>query len=391
MKTLLINASVVTPIRVYDYCDVLIEDEKIVRIQQGIPEYTADEVIDLKEAFLLPGFIDIHSDMIEGLIEPRSTAFMDFELSLKEAEKQLLASGITTIYHSISMLCADTWGNKKIRQAENVKRLSSLIRDYHNREHLIHHRLHLRYEIDNLNCYDDVVEMVANKSANLLSFMDHSPGQGQYRNLEIYKKHMPNCGKNLTDQEFMQYIENEKSKSMVSFAALRTLATLAKKNNISVASHDDDTIEKIALNKELGVKISEFPITIETARAANKSGLLTVLGAPNILLGGSHSGNLSAADAILEGACDILCSDYYPSSLLHAVFFMVKNYNIPLYQMVNMVTSSPAKAVGIGDAYGAVEVGKFADLLVVRELNDYPVIERSFIHGKAVSSLCYQV
>lgn len=391
MKTLFRNGKVVMPTQILDYCDVLIENEKVIDIKQGIPSIMADDVFDLKGAYLLPGFIDIHADMIESLIEPRATAFMDFELALKEAEKQLLTSGITTIYHSISLFCDDAWEKKKIRQAKNVKKLSELISDIHNREHLIHHRLHLRYEIDNVRSYDDVRDMIVSGKAHLLSFMDHSPGQGQYRNLEIYKQHMPQKGANLSEDEFREHLEQEKFKETVSFSNLRLLVELACEKGVAVASHDDDTKEKIALNRQLGVEISEFPITMETAKTAKENGLFTVLGAPNILLGGSHSGNLSAAQAIKEGVCDILCSDYYPSSLLHAVFLMARKHNTPLCEMVCMVSQTPAKAVGISDSYGSIEVGKYADLLVVNELNGYPVIEKSFIHGKAVASLCYRV
>lgn len=391
MKLLLKNAHVVTPSEVLEFCDVLIEDQKILEVKPGIPSLMADDVVNLKGAYLLPGFIDIHADMIEGFIEPRTTALMDFELGLKEAEKHLLTSGITTIYHSISLYCDGAWEKKRIRQAGNVKKLSNLISEIHDREHLIHHRLHLRYEIDNIGCYDDVISIMSDKKAHLLSFMDHSPGQGQYRNLEIYKHHLPNKGEHFSEKDFLDHLEQEKSKETLSFEQLQHLVEVAAENNISVASHDDDTSEKIALNCELGVKISEFPITMETALAAKNSGLLTVLGAPNILLGGSHSGNLSAAEAIKAGACHILCSDYYPSSLLHAVFSMVKNHGIPLQEMVNMVTENPAKAVGIDSCYGSIAAGKYADLLVVKELNGYPVIEKTYIHGKAVASLCYRI
>ena len=226
--------------------------------------------------------------------------------------------------------------------------------------------------------------MVEEGLVQLLSFMDHSPGQGQYRNLEIYRKHQPNEGKDLTDEEFKTLVEQEQSKEKVTFEALKELADLAKKKGISVASHDDDSLEKLELNRKLGVSISEFPITLEVAKEAVKQGYQTVLGAPNVLLGGSHSGNLSALEAIRNGAASILVSDYYPQSLLHTVFALWQRHGVDLPAAVSMVTSAPAKAVGMERELGSLEEGKKADLLVVRLDGEQPKLEKVFVDGSCV-------
>ncbi len=389
MKTLFKNANIVTPTGLVNGC--LLCDEDILYIGENKAFDDCQQVYDMGGKMILPGFIDIHADMIENLVEPRATAFMDMELALKEAEKQLIGCGITTIYHSISMFSDDAWEKKRIRRAESVKKLSGLINAFHHREHLIHHRLHLRYEIDNVKSYDDVENLVNSGQVHLLSFMDHSPGQGQYRNLEVYKSHLPNKGANLTEADFAAHLEKERAKAVVSLEALKALSAAAQKQGIAVASHDDDTTDKIDLNAQLNVNISEFPITQDVAAYAKAKGLFTVFGAPNILLGGSHSGNVSAAEAILEGNCHILCSDYYPASLLHAVFYMHKNHAQPLHDMVNMVSLNPAKAVGIDNRYGALEAGKTADLLVVDMLNGYPVVEEAWIQGKPVTTMRYRI
>jgi alpha-D-ribose 1-methylphosphonate 5-triphosphate diphosphatase len=149
-----------------------------------------------------------------------------------------------------------------------------------------------------------------------------------------------------------------------------------------VASHDDDTAEKVRLNKDLGVDISEFPIDLATAKRAKKMDFFTVVGAPNILLGGSHSGNMSAAQAILEDCGDILCSDYYPAAILHSIFIMNKKHDIPLHEMVNRATLNPAKALKISENYGSIEVGKKADLLIVNNSENAPAITHCLVGGE---------
>ncbi len=144
------------------------------------------------------------------------------------------------------------------------------------------------------------------------------------------------------------------------------------------------------INQKLGVDISEFPITLETAKKATEMGFYTIAGAPNILLGGSHSGNMSAAAAILEDSIHILCSDYYPSALLNSIFLMHEKHQVPLWEMVKKVTYYPAKAVKIDQDYGSIEIGKKADILIVDVLDGYPVITHSFVDGVIASRVEYR-
>ncbi|HEY5584671.1 MAG TPA: alpha-D-ribose 1-methylphosphonate 5-triphosphate diphosphatase, partial [Ruminiclostridium sp.] len=251
---------------------------------------------------------------------------------------------------------------------------------------------HLRIEIDNLDAFDVAYNMILEKKVHQISFMDHTPGQGQYRNLEIYKKIITSYkGKDIQELGFDGVLERHKNKEFLSFEKLRELTLLALENGISVSSHDDDTIEKLNINKEIGVSVSEFPISIATAKEAKKLGFHTVAGAPNILLGGSHSGNMSAAEAICEDCIDILCSDYYPSAMLHSIFIMNQKYNIPIYDMVNKVSLNPAKAMKIDSQYGSLEKGKKADILIIDVLDGYPVITTVLIDGYVTSSLEYRV
>ena len=168
-------------------------------------------------------------------------------------------------------------------------------------------------------------------------------------------------------------------------AESREITRLAIEKGISVASHDDDSKEKVNYYRLLGTRISEFPITMEVAEYAHEIGMYTVAGAPNILLGGSHAGNLTAHEAIGRGCIDILCSDYYPAGMIHAVFKLVEQYGYPMEDIVKMVTLNPAKAVNMGDRLGSIEAGKSADLLIVEILEDgFPSIKSCFVNGVLV-------
>jgi len=314
---------------------------------------------------------------------------MDFETGLREAEKQLLGHGITTIYHSLSLMNGVSANERqKFRTRENVEKLAGILRDFHDGYHLIHHRLHARYEISNLGIYDYLTEFLKSGAVHEFSFMDHTPGQGQYRNLEIYAKTY--IRRSAADSEDL--IAKAQARPVASREMLKRLAALAHEMDIPLASHDDDTVEKLSLMKnEFNVRISEFPTEIEVAKKARDEGILVVVGAPNVMLGGSHSGNLSAVAAIKSGAADILCSDYYPLSLLHSAFKLEQDGVLTLPAAVRMLTLNPAKAMGIDANYGTVEIGKKADLLVVRKIRGKPMVYKCFIDGRTVLQLEYRV
>ncbi|MDD3362718.1 MAG: phosphonate metabolism protein PhnM [Hespellia sp.] len=390
MRKILKNGKIVLENQVLENCELVIENGRIVGITPQEDRNPTAEEIDVGGAYIMPGIIDIHSDMIESFIQPRSTAVMDFATGLREAERVLMSCGITTMFHSISMYREGAWDVKEIRQAPQVKKLAGLVGSYRHEPRLIRHRYHLRYEIDNIACYEDVMEMLQMGMVDLLSFMDHTPGQGQYKNLEIYRKHQPNEGRDMTEEAFQELVGQELEKEMVSFEKLMELADCAREHGIKIASHDDDTVEKLKVNEKLGVTISEFPITMEVAKAAAEEGFETVLGAPNILLGGSHSGNLSALEAMKAGAATVLVSDYYPQALLQAVFWLYQKEGIPLSEAVRYVTLNPAKAVGMERELGSIEVGKKADLLCVNLEEEYPQLNCVFVDGECIMNCQYR-
>ena len=383
------NGKIITPNEIVEGKILLIEEGKIVGFSDNAKG--AERVVNAHGRWIMPGLIDIHSDKFEQYIQPRPTSQIDFEFALKVFERDLLSVGITTMYHSISLLKNEFFGKSMIRTKGNVIKIANLLANIHNRNHLIHHRFHLRLEIDNIESFDLVKNLIQKEKINLLSFMDHTPGQGQYSDLAIYRETISKLSEKEVNEKGFEYILNyHKNKEIFSCEQLVELTELAHANKIAVASHDDDTKGKLELNKRIGVDISEFPITLEIAKLAREYGYYTVVGAVNILRGNSHTGNLSATEAILEDCADIICSDYYPGAVLQSIFYMHNNYKIPISKMVNKATLNPAKATKTDQHYGSIELGKKADILIVEELDNYPVITHVFIDGRTTSRIEYR-
>lgn len=385
------NGKIITATGVLDNQILIIDKDRIQGIVNTLPKIPMDQVIDAHNHYIAPGFIDIHNDKIEQFICPRPTSIMNFDLAMNECERELLLQGITTIYHSLALFKDNFFGTSPLRTKENVMKLADLIQKRFEQSNLIRHRFHLRIEIDNLDAYDIAKTMILNHKVHEISFMDHTPGQGQYKNLEIYEKTISSYkGKEIETLGFDGVLNYHENKQTLSFEQLKELTELAHQNKITVASHDDDSLEKLMLNKKINVDISEFPITLEAAKHAKKLGFKTVAGAPNILLGGSHSGNMNASHAILENCIDILCSDYYPAAMLHSVFIMNQKEHVPLHEMINKVALNPASAMNINEDYGSIEIGKKADLLLINFENNFPVINQIFVDGKIVSTIEYR-
>ena len=341
--------------------------------------------------YISPGFVDIHSDYIEGIVSPRPTCLMDFNMGIREAERILVSHGITTMFHSLSIYKDDGFSHKPIRNPQNVNRLIDAINETHTSEHLIRNRTHARFEIDNIEEVDRFIQNIEEGKVHLISFMDHTPGQGQYRNLEIYRETLKGF-RPMTNEEADVLIADNITKEKITLEQIKEIAQIALDNNIAIASHDDDDIEKLSLVKSYGTTISEFPTTIEVARKAKEMGLWTIAGAPNVLLGGSHSGNLSAAEAIKEQTIDILCSDYYPAALLHSIFKLSEEYGQDLHEMFQLVTLNPAKAVQMDDEIGSIKEGKKADLIIIEKMDDgFPMVTTSIVDGKIITRTVYRI
>lgn len=387
------SGKIVTEQTILEGFVVVVEGELIRAIipKEQIGDYPEARLIDARGGYISPGFIDIHSDYIETIASPRPTSMMDFDISLREAEKILISHGITTMFHSLSFYKEDVFSHKPMRNPTNIQRMVDAIETTHNRLHLIRHRLHARFEIDNIDEVDQLVKNIEDGKVHLLSFMDHTPGQGQYRNLEVYRETLKGY-RDISDEDVNVLIAERQSMECLTTQKIKEVADIARAHGIAVASHDDDDIKKLDLVKSFGTTISEFPITLEVAAKAKELGIHTIAGAPNVMLGGSHSGNLSAAEAISQGCMDILCSDYYPPALLHAVFDLHEKYGNNLHEMFMMVTLNPAKAVKMDDELGSIKVGKRADLLVIERMDDgYPMLTTTMVNGVLITTTNYRI
>ena len=374
------NATVVTPERVLEGASIRIEDGRIMEISTHI-NVNGHRRIDAGGMHVLPGFVDLHSDAIEKEIEPRPNAYFPINLALFELDKKLAAAGITTMYHSISFGEQD-YGVRANETASDIikeiNRLSSAL--------TVRTRVHARFEMTSAGAVSYIEELIRANNIHILSLMDHTPGQGQFREVAAYRKYYRERY-NIGDDQIDEIVERKKA----SGASVRTeyvehIVAMCRERGILVASHDDDSEEKIEAILDLGVGLTEFPINLPTACAAKKRGILVCLGAPNVVRGGSQGKNLSARDAIVAGCGDVICSDYYPMCMVHAVVALHKSGLLDLPTAVNMVTLNPAIAVGIADQTGSIEVGKLADLVLVNISGEVPRIMKTLVGGMEVFS-----
>ena len=377
------NVKIVTPGEIIEKGSLFIDNGIISSINASpvYPENTSIKIIDGQGRWLLPGLIDLHNDSIEKEVEPRPHVLIPMEIALFSLESRLVNHGITSIYHSLSIL----EGESAVRTEDGV---ISNINEIHRLKKygIIRHRVHARYEITEMKFCPILTGLMDRKLIDLISFQDHTPGQGQNNDLEGYRKIMR---RKLSVEAYQKLMEREK-RQIVAKASGRVdkfidiLAEKAQKNGLSMASHDDDSRETIIKMKSKGVTISEFPVNLEAAKAASEENLYVMVGAPNIIRGSSASGNLRAIDAIRHRAAHIICSDYISPTMLHALFHLHYTYGIDLVEVVKMATLNPAKAVGIGDTLGSIEKGKLADLILVKEIDRIPFVDHVFVNGVMV-------
>lgn len=355
---------------------------------------TGFPVVDARGAYVVPGMIDVHSDYIESVASPRPSVVMDLPTSLYKVDRELVSHGVTTIYHSLSVYGAKIFDHKPIRNFENVRKLAESIfsmRESEEHDHLIRHRFHLRLELDSVDRVDEVYNYLQDGKVDLISFMDHTPGQGQYRDLLVFSDTIKGYRDGISDEEVAAIVMEQQAADKIGSEQLSELAELAHEQGVSLASHDDDSKEKLDYMGALGASISEFPVDMEIARDAHERGMFTLAGAPNVMMGHSHSGNLSAREGVARGVITMLCSDYYPAALIDAVFILHRECAMSLSEAFALVTANPAKAVGIYSEVGTLTVGKRADILLVRKIGctpdariTTPVITRAFVGGNSV-------
>lgn len=381
------NGKLVLPDKVIEAAVTVKEGriEKLHRDASSIEDWRRQNpsavVLDAGQRYVLPGLIDIHCDAIEKEVQPRPNTLFPLGMALLEFERKLPVHGITTMYHSLSLGVG-----LSLRGDHLLTGMVEHIHRYRSKRSMIRNRIHLRFEVSHLAGMPIVKRYLDEKAIEYLSFMDHSPGQGQYREPGSFERYvMKNQGVGVDE---VQVIVDDliKRRQQVNWEHLHQLSKLAAERGIAIASHDDDTVEKVEESIGYGISICEFPINLETAKHAARRGLHVCVGAPNVVRGVSHDKNLRAVDAITAGAADIICSDYHPSSLLSAVFKLSDEGTAALPEAVRMATLHPAQALGAGSELGSIEPGKAADLIVVDRYEGQPWVTNTIVGGNLVYS-----
>ena len=341
---------------------VLVQDGTIAGISEGACALAG--AIDLEGGWLVPGLVELHTDNLERCFEPRPKVMWPADAAILAHDGQMARSGVTTVCDAV---CVGFYEDKETRLAllsqslrviEQARALDALACD---------HLLHLRLEITDPNVLALTEPLVDEPSLALISFMDHTPGQRQWRDIAKYRQFQTGRN-NKSEAEFDDMLRQRvEEQALYGDRHKQDLLKMFAHRPVVRASHDDSTAEHVAEAVRDGITISEFPTTMEAARAAKASGLITVMGGPNLVLGGSHSGNVSAADLVEGELLDCFSSDYVPTSLLNAAFLVHRRYGRPAAQALATVTSTPAAILGLSDR-GKIAVGLRADLVHVREV-----------------------
>jgi len=377
----LTHARIVLPDTVLEDSALLIEDGTIAAVD---PAGGGDApVTDLAGLTLVPGLIDLHCDAIEKETEPRARVLFPLEFAVAQVDRRNAAAGITTPYHALSF-ANNEWGVRNNETAASVARAMAAFRPHS----LVDNRIHCRYEVTDPQAVAVLAALMDEGVVDLLSVMDHSPGQGQFKTLESYVDYlMGNHG--MSRGQAHDAVQAKLAGRDGALARIEQLLGHAAARGIPTASHDDDSVQRIAAMRALGVSMSEFPITLDTARAALACGLPTILGAPNVLRGGSQSGSMRAIDAVRAGVASCLCSDYQPSTLAAAAFLAAEQAGLPLPQAVALITANPAQACGLADR-GRIAPGLRADLAAVAHVNGQPLVCHTWSAGRLVFSAHYR-
>jgi alpha-D-ribose 1-methylphosphonate 5-triphosphate diphosphatase len=378
---LLKNLQIVLPDRLIERGTIRIEGTQIVDVEEGDPPRQADRTVDGRGLIAIPGVIDIHCDMLEREIEPRPGAFFPLDIAVHELDKRHAAAGITTAYAALSF-----WDHDKadsVRSAEMVHQVIRVVNQLR-AELLTDLRIHARFEVSTPQVTPRLIELLEADQIQMVSLMDHTPGQGQYRDIEHYIKFIARWRGVSANQIEAELVERlaQAGELFERWAIARDVAALVAARGLPIASHDDDTLEKVDLVASMGAQIAEFPVTLEAAEEARRRGMYVAMGAPNALRGLSHSGNLSASEAIAAGLVDILAADYHPATLVQAAFALVDRGIVDLPTAISLISSGPARSLGIADR-GSIAVNQHADLVLI-ETGTPPRIRATIRNGTPI-------
>lgn len=349
---------------------LLLEEDRIAAVHEGI----GSGHLDAGSFLVLPGMVDIHGDAFERQWMPRPRVFFPVELALLETDRQLLANGITTAFHGLTV----SW-EPGLRGIEHGRQMQQALQKLGSRLRC-DTRLHLRHEVFALDVAEELLGWIESGQVHLLGFNDHLEMIAALMNNEAKAgKYAERSGLSL--EAFRRLLGQTRERQAEVPATVARLASAAVARNIPMASHDDESPAMHAGYAALGARICEFPVDESTARAALGAGSAVVMGGPNVVRGGSHANRMTATDAVRGGYCTVLASDYYYPSLLHAAFRLVHDGVAPLASAWSLVAEQAAQAAHLPDR-GRLAPGLRADVIIVDDSSPRaPRVVATFVGG----------
>ncbi|WP_428249700.1 alpha-D-ribose 1-methylphosphonate 5-triphosphate diphosphatase [Ferrovibrio sp.] len=373
------NARLVTPDAVIEQGSLKVAEGRIAAIDSGASQ--AADTLDFDGDYLLPGLVELHTDHMEKHFAPRPGVRWPGRLAVMSHDAQVTAAGITTVLDAVAVGDVREGAVRMEMLREMIQAIDGAQRSGMLRaEHL----LHLRCEISFKDLMALIEPMTELSWLKLISVMDHSPGQRQFVNPAKYREYYQ--GKfGLSDAQMDEFMASQIAAAEANGVRnRRAVVDLCRAKGLPLASHDDATADHVAEAAADGMVVAEFPTTHEAATLSRQHGMKVMMGGPNVVRGGSHSGNISARSLAESGELDIISSDYVPSSLLHSAFLLPGQVpEITLPQAVAMVSRNPAESIGLTDR-GVIEPGRRADLLRVSVVDGFPVVRGVWREGQRV-------
>ena len=358
---------------------VLVRDGRIAAVGSGGTSVPGAH--DLEGDYLLPGLVEMHTDNLERHAMPRPKVTFPMQAAVQAHDGEIASAGITTVLDAIGV--GDPYNDgfrsrdqgELLRVLDRLEAAGSLRADHH---------IHVRAELPAPNTLELFEPFRGHRRLRLISLMDHTPGQRQWSEIEharVYYTGKKGWSSEKFDAEVRIAPERQAKYAQ---PHRQWFADFAREHRVALATHDDTTVAHVDEALALGAAMSEFPTTLAAARHARASGLATIAGAPNVVRGGSHSGNVSALELAREGVLDALSSDYVPASLLLAAWILKRDAGFSLSEAVGVVSRAPARACGFDDR-GEIANGLRADLVRVREVDGHPVVREVWSVGRRVA------
>lgn len=369
------NARIVAGGETFRGC-VVLADGEIRAVDPG--DVTSPAAEDWHGDWLLPGLVELHTDNLEKHLVPRPGVLWNATSATVTHDAQCAAAGITTVLDSIVIGDMDQGGTRSQTYETSISALhgcrnADLLR--------VEHLLHLRCEVSAPDIVETFERYADDALVELVSVMDHTPGQRQWRDLAKYRRYAERYG-SYDDLQYERMVR-ERTEQQGRFAHKHRAIVVAgcHERDLPLASHDDTELEHVAQARQEKVAMSEFPTTLHAAQAAREAGMAIIMGGPNMVKGGSHSGNVSAAELARHDLLDILSSDYVPASLIQAAFLLRDQLGWSMDRAIATVSRNPAQAIGLVDR-GEIAVGLRADCIRVREVQGMPVVLGTWREGE---------